>query len=234
MRTRFQQGLEELKERLLTMGGMTEQAVDRAVEAYRLRDIVLCRQVFEGEQAINQAERGIDELAIDLLAMQQPMAVDLRFITAVMKINADLERVGDQAVNIAERVIDMNAYPQVELPVDIPRMAAVVSGMVRRALEAFIHAKPDVAEAVLKMDNVVDDMNSEAFIALANRMHDVPEVTRQALDTLLIVRNLERVADHATNIAEDVIFWVRGTDVRHLGPEADAEVEPQPDNRAPH
>jgi|SRR5688572_2027159 len=223
MRTRFQMGLDELKERLLTMGGLAELAVDRAVEAYRLRDIVLCRQVFDGEQTINRAERGIDGLAIDLLAMQQPMAVDLRFITAVMKINADLERVGDQAVNIAERVIDMNAYPQVELPVDIPRMAGIVSGMVRRALEAFIHAKADVAEAVLKMDNVVDEMNREAFIALANKMHDSPEGTRQALDTLLIVRNLERVADHATNIAEDVIFWVRGKDVRHLGPEADLD-----------
>ena len=226
MRTRFQLGLDELKERLLTMGGIAEQAVDRAVEAYRLRDIVLCRQVFESEQTVNGAEREIDQLAIDLLAMQQPMAVDLRFITAVMKINADLERVGDQAVNIAERVIDMNAYPQVELPVDIPRMAGVVSGMVRRALESFIHAKADVAEAVLKMDNVVDDMNREAFVALANTMHDSREVTRQALDTLLIVRNLERVADHATNIAEDVIFWVRGTDVRHLGPTADEATEP--------
>ena len=143
-----------------------------------------------------------------------------------VRANADLERVGDQAVNIAERVIDMNAYPQVELPVDIPRMAGVVSGMVRRALESFIHAKADVAEAVLKMDNVVDDMNREAFVALANTMHDSREVTRQALDTLLIVRNLERVADHATNIAEDVIFWVRGTDVRHLGPAADEASEP--------
>jgi phosphate transport system protein len=225
MRTRFQLGLDELKERLLTMGGIAEQSVDRAVEAYRLRDITLCRQVFDGEQTINQAERAIDQLAIDLLAMQQPMAVDLRFITAVMKINADLERVGDQAVNIAERVIDMNAYPQVELPVDIPRMAGVVSGMVRRALEAFIHAKADVAEAVLKMDNVVDEMNEEAFVALANKMHDAPDTTRQALDTLLIVRNLERVADHATNIAEDVIFWVRGTDVRHLGASADLPAE---------
>jgi phosphate transport system protein len=160
-------------------------------------------------------EREIDELAFDLLAMQQPMAVDLRFILAVTKINSDLERVGDQAVNIAERVMDMVELPAVELPVDIPRMAAASSAMVRRALESFIEGKAELAQAVLEMDNVVDRMRDEAFILLVRDMNDRPEVTRQALDALLIARNLERVADHATNIAEDVIFWVRGADVRH-------------------
>lgn len=215
MRERFHQGLDELRAKLLAMGGMAEQAVERATQAYRDRDLRLCNAVLEGERAINRIEREIDELALDLLAMQQPMAVDLRFITAVMKINADLERVGDQAVNIAERVMDIVKLPEAELPIDVPRMAATVSGMVRRALESFLQAKAELAEAVLKMDDVVDRMNDEAYVAMVNVMQSQPEMTQQALDVLLIARNLERVADHATNIAEDVIFWVRGADVRH-------------------
>ena len=214
-RTRFQQGLEELKQRLLEMAGMAEQAVDRATQAYRRRDLSACKQVLEGEQAINRAEREIDELALDLLAMQQPMAVDLRFILAVIKINADLERVGDQAVNIAERVMDLSGYPAAELPVDIPRMASLAAGMVRRALEAFLREDAGLAQAVLQMDDVVDRMNREAYISMSKLMKASPELAPQALDALLIARNLERVADHATNIAEDVIFWVRGADVRH-------------------
>jgi phosphate transport system protein len=147
--------------------------------------------------------------------MQQPMAVDLRFILAVTKINSDLERVGDQAVNIAERVMDMTEQPAVDLPIDIARMGAAVSAMVRRALESFIEGKAELAQAVLEMDNVVDRMKDDAFIQLVKTMNQRPEIVRQALDALLIARNLERVADHATNIAEDVIFWVQGSDVRH-------------------
>ncbi|MGH9512816.1 MAG: phosphate signaling complex protein PhoU [Terriglobales bacterium] len=220
MRTRFQQGLDDLRSRLLRMGGLAEQAVDRASQAYIDRDLARCQMVLEGETMINVAEREIDELAFDLLAMQQPMAVDLRFILAVTKINSDLERVGDQAVNIAERVMDLAELPKVDLPVDIPRMSSAVAAMVRRALESFIEGKAELAQAVLEMDNVVDRMKDEAFITLVKAMNGQPNVTRQALDVLLIARNLERVADHATNIAEDVIFWVRGADVRHMGPEA--------------
>jgi phosphate transport system protein len=215
MRTRFQLGLDELREKLLKMGGMAEQAVDRACQAYRGRDLTLCHRVLENESLINSAEREIDSIALDLMAMQQPMAVDLRFILAVVKINADLERVGDQAVNIAERVIDMVELPAAELPVDVPRMANAASAMVQRALESFIEGKAELAQAVLEMDNVVDRMKDEAFISLVRTMNENPAVTRQALDALLVARNLERVADHATNIAEDVIFWVRGADVRH-------------------
>jgi len=215
MRTRFQQSLEDLRTRLLRMGGLAEQAVDRACQAYLNRDLARCHMVLDGETQINVAEREIDELAFDLIAMQQPAAVDLRFILAVTKINSDLERVGDQAVNIAERVMDMVEMPAVELPVDIARMAAAVSAMVSRALESFIEGQAELAQAVLEMDNVVDRMRDEAFISLVKVMNDRPAVTRQALDALLVSRNLERVADHATNIAEDVIFWVRGADVRH-------------------
>jgi phosphate transport system protein len=217
MRSRFQQGLDDLKEKLLRMGGLAEQAIDRATEAYRTRDSKFCQMVLMGETAINEAEREIDELALDLLAMQQPMAIDLRFILAVLKINADLERVGDQAVNIAQRVLDLISEPEVQLPVDIPRMAQSVSTMVQRALESFLDGKAEVAEAVLQMDGIVDRMKDEAFVVLVDKMQHEPDVTRAALNVLLISRNLERIADHATNIAEDVIFWVRGADVRHGG-----------------
>ncbi len=217
MRTRFHQGLEELKEKLLRMGGMAESAVERAVQAYTRRDPQLARMVLSDEVAINTIEREIDELALDLLAMQQPMAIDLRFITAVMKINADLERVGDQAVNIAERALDAAGLAAVELPVDIPRMAVTSTGMVREALESFIDGKAETAEALLRQDDIVDEMNREIARKMLDWMTHKPQTTRQAMNALLIARNLERVADHATNIAEDVIFWVRGADVRHHG-----------------
>ena len=214
-RTRFQQEMEVLREKLLRMGGMAELAVDRACQAYSNRDLALCQMVLENESLINAAEREIDELAFDILATQQPAAVDLRFILAVTKINSDLERVGDQAVNIAERVMDLIELPATDLPVDIPRMATAVGTMVRRALESFVEGKAELAQAVLEMDHVVDRMRDEAFIMLVRRMNEQPETTQQALDALLVARNLERVADHATNISEDVIFWVLGADVRH-------------------
>ncbi len=215
MRTRFHQSLDELKEKLLRMGGLAEQAVDRATDAYRRRDIALCRRVLEDEQAINIMEREIDELALDLLAMQQPMAIDLRFIIAVVKINADLERVGDQAVNIVQRVLELAKLPDAELAVDIPKVAEVAAKMVRTSLEAFIYVRPDVAESVLKLDDTLDELNAQTYHSMMAVMQRSPDLTPQALNTLLISRNLERVGDHATNIAEDVIFWVRGADVRH-------------------
>jgi phosphate transport system protein len=179
--------------------------------------------VLENESLINAAEREIDEMAFDILATQQPAAVDLRFILAVTKINADLERVGDQAVNIAQRVLDLISEPEVELPVDIPRMADGVSTMVQRALESFLDGKAEVAEAVLQMDGIVDRMKDEAFVMLVQKMTDDPSCTRQALDVLLIARNLERIADHATNVAEDVIFMVIGKDIRHGAEHREAE-----------
>jgi phosphate transport system protein len=214
-RTRFHQELDELKHRILAMAGMAEQAVDLAVQAYSQRDLALCQRVLNNEPAINRAEREVDEFAVDLLAMQQPMAIDLRFILAVIKINADLERVGDQAVNIAQRVMNMIEMPPTDLPVDIPAMAAKVRKMVRDSLQSFIEGDTDLARRVLEADDEVDRMNKEAFANLSTCMQTKPESAVQALDALSIARNLERVADHATNIAEDVIFWVRGADVRH-------------------
>jgi phosphate transport system protein len=214
-RIRFHQNLDELKEKLLVMAGMAEQAIQRAIEAYRTADVSLCDLVAQSEPAINRMEREIDQRALDLLAMEQPMAIDLRFILAVIKINADLERVGDQAVNIAERVRDLQASTPVELPVDIPRLAAMAAKMVRNALQAFIDGDPIAAERVLTMDDEVDEMNRSVYRTLTRCLTERPEAAQQALNVLLIARNLERVGDHATNIAEDVIFWVRGADVRH-------------------
>ncbi len=219
MRTRFLQGLDDLKDKLLRMGGLAEQAAEQAVIAYRQHDSAFCTLVFHTEEEINRAEREIDELALDLLAMQQPMASDLRFILAVIKINGDLERVGDQAVNIAQRVEDMLATPAGDLAADIPLMAATATAMIRDALDAFIHADADLAERVLLRDNEVDRMNHEIESAMLEEMRRSPQIIQPALDTLLIARNLERMADHATNIAEDVIFWVRGADVRHHAPQ---------------
>ncbi len=215
MRIRFHQSLDDLKERLLVMAGMAEQAIQRAIEAYRTRDTSICDLVMRGELAINKLEREIDQMALDLLAMEQPMAVDLRFILAVIKINADLERVGDQAVNIAERVQDLKAFAATELPVDIPRMALTASAMVRKALQSFIEGDAEMAQSVLAMDDEVDKLNEAAYFALSTLIQEQPEYTSQALNALVIARNLERVGDHATNVAEDVIFWVRGADVRH-------------------
>ncbi|HEX7727834.1 MAG TPA: phosphate signaling complex protein PhoU [Terracidiphilus sp.] len=214
-RIRFQQSLDELKENLLVMAGMAEQSIQRAIEAYRVRDLSICDLVTRSENAINRLERDIDQAALDLLAMEQPMAVDLRFILSVIKINADLERVGDAAKSISDRVRNMEQMAAVELPVDIPRMATLASEMVRKSLQSFIEADAETARSVLTMDDAVDKMNRAAYNALTKVMEEQSHIAPQALNALMISRALERVADHATNIAEDVIFWVQGDDVRH-------------------
>jgi len=218
MRVTFHQSLDELKERLLVMAGMAEQGIQRAVEAYSTRDLSICELVFRSEPSINRLEREIDQMALDLLAMEQPMAIDLRFILSVIRINADLERVGDQAVNIAVRVREMGAFANIDLPVDIPKLASLSLAMVRKALQAFIEGNAEMADSIFEMDDHVDEMNDAAYNALSSLIREKPELTPQSLNALIIARNLERVGDHATNIAEDVIFWVRGADVRHHAP----------------
>ena len=214
-RIRFQQSLDELKEQLLVMAGRAEQSLQRAIEAYRVRDLSICDLVNRSEMAINRMEREIDQAALDLLAMEQPMAIDLRFILSVIKINADLERVGDSAKAISDRVRSMEQMAQAELPVDIPRMAALAAEMVRKSLQSFIEADAELALTVLTMDDAVDTMNRAAYKSLTAVMEEQSHLAPQALNALMIARALERVADHATNIAEDVIFWVQGEDVRH-------------------
>ncbi len=214
-RIRFQQSLDELKENLLVMAGLAEQAIQRAIEAYRVRDLSICDLVSRSENAINRLERDIDQAALDLLAMEQPMAIDLRFILSVIKINADLERVGDAAKSISDRVRNMEQMAIADLPVDIPKMASLAAEMVRKSLQSFIEADPEIARSVLTMDDAVDAMNRAAYKNLTKVMEEQSHIAPQALNALMICRALERVADHATNIAEDVIFWVQGADVRH-------------------
>jgi phosphate transport system protein len=214
-RIRFQRSLDELKENLLVMAGLAEQAIQRAIEAYRVRDLSICDLVSRSENAINRLEREIDQSALDLLAMEQPMAIDLRFILSVIKINADLERVGDSAKSISDRVRNMEQMAVADLPVDIPRMATLATEMVRKSLQSFIEADAEIARSVLTMDDAVDAMNRAAYKALTKVMEEQSHIAPQALNALMISRSLERVADHATNIAEDVIFWVQGDDVRH-------------------
>lgn len=214
-RIRFQQSLDDLKEKLLVMAGMAEQSIQRAIESYRVRDLSICDLVSRSELAINRLEREIDQAALDLLAMEQPMAIDLRFILSVIRINADLERVGDAAKSISDRVRSMEQMAAAELPVDIPRMASLAADMVRKSLQSFIEGDAEVARGVLTMDDAVDAMNRSAYKALTKVMEEQSHLAPQALNALMISRSLERVADHATNIAEDVIFWVQGADVRH-------------------
>lgn len=214
-RIRFHQSLEDLKENLLVMAGLAEQSIQRAIEAYRVRDVSICDLVTRSEVAINRMERDIDQAALDLLAMEQPMAGDLRFILSVIKINSDLERVGDAAKSISDRVRQIDQLPAADLPVDIPRMAGLAADMVRKSLQSFIDANADLARTVLTMDDAVDAMNRSAYKSLTKLMEEQSHIAPQALNALMISRSLERVADHATNIAEDVIFWVQGADVRH-------------------
>jgi phosphate transport system protein len=214
-RIRFQQSLDELKDQLLVMAGMAEQAIQRAVEAYRTRDLSICDLVSKGEEEINRMQRENDQTATDLLAMEQPMAVDLRFILSAIKINADLERVGDSAKNISDRVRTMEQMSAAEMPVDIPRMASLATEMVRKSLKSFIDADAELSCAVLAMDDAVDSMNRAAYKSLTTVMAEQSSLAPQALNALMIARALERIADHATSIAEDVIFWVQGADVRH-------------------
>ena len=156
------------------MAGLAEQAIQRAIEAYRVRDLSICDLVDRGELAINRLEREIDQMALDLLAMEQPMAIDLRFILAVIKINADLERVGDAAKSISDRVRELEAFPVADLPVDIPRMASTRRRHGAQSLQAFIEADADMAESVLTMDDAVDKLNETAYFTLLNVMKTEP------------------------------------------------------------
>ncbi len=214
-RINFQQQLVALKDKLLAMAALSQQALEFSLEAYLTRDLGLANHVFEIEEAINTAERDVDEMAYDLLAKEQPMAIDLRFILSVIKINGDLERIGDQATNVAARVNALNAQPAISLPVDIEEMGAKVGVMIRRAIQALLEGDSKLAETVLQMDNEIDQMNRAIHEELVGVMQQHPQVAEQSLSAIIISRNLERAADHATNIAEDVIFWVHGNDVRH-------------------
>src|SRR5450631_4676627 len=214
-RIHFQLQLAELKDKLLAMAALAQLSVESAVDAYLQRDLGLCQYVKQNETAINTAQRELDEMAYELLAKEQPMAIDLRFILAVIKINGDLERIGDQSMSIAIRTKDMIGMPVVELPVDFDGMGEFAGRMIRTSIQALLNADAQVADSVLEMDDEIDRMNRVAHADLIKVIQEHPEHTMQALNSILISRALERIADHATNIATDVIFWVRGADIRH-------------------
>ena len=212
---RFAIELEELKTKLLQMGGMVEAAVHRAVRAVVERDDVLAKKVREGEGAINTIEMEIDELATKLLVLQQPVARDLRFLTSVLKINTDLERMGDLADNLASRAQSLSKLPPLKLAIDIPHMSSLVESMLLKSLDAFLRADADLAQEVLMSDDEVDRIRGEAYGEIVAHMQANPSDVQAGVEMIFVVRNLERIGDHATNMAEDVIYMAKGVDVRH-------------------
>ncbi len=214
-RIHYQQQLAQLKDKLLAMAALAEQTMDCALDGYLKSDEVLLHHVLENEAAINAAERSMDEMAYELMAMEQPTAIDLRFLLAVIKINGDLERIGDLSVNIAERARELVRLAAAELPVNMHQMGELTERMIRFAIQALLQGDAEMANSVLAMDDEVDRINRENHQSMVRMMQEHPQWTEQALNTIIISRNLERIADHATNIAEDVIFWIRGADVRH-------------------
>ncbi len=211
----FDQELGELKTRLLEMSSLVETAINRSIKAVVEKNKAAAEEVLRNEARINQMEIEIDDLAIRLLALKQPMAIDLRLITAALKINNDLERMGDLAVNIAERAIDLIREPVIRPMIDIPHIAALVQSMVLKALDSFVARDPELARSVLSSDDAVDDLRTASFHELISFMQRSPQSIPQAVSLISVVRNLERIADHATNISEDVLFYVKGIDVRH-------------------
>ncbi len=215
MERHFERDLEELKERLLWMGSLVEQAVHRAVQSLLESSEKLAQQVVEEENAINELQIEIDERVLHLLALHQLMAADLRFVLAVSRINADLERIGDQAVNIAQAALRILRHPRVKPYIDLPRMSELAEGMVRDSLNAVVHRNEELAKSVLTRDDQVDNLRDQIFRELLTYMMENSAVVFPAFDLILVAKNLERIADHATNIAQDVIYMVAGRDVRH-------------------
>jgi phosphate transport system protein len=211
----FEEELEQLKGKLLEMSALVEAAVQRSVSAVAQKDRSAAEQVFHDEARINALEMEIDEFAINLLATQQVVAADLRLVVAALKINTDLERMGDLSVHIAERAISLLSEPVIRPMVDIRHMSSLVESMVRKSLDAFVANDADMARSVLASDDAVDSLRTASYHELVSFMEKDPQHIPQALDLIGITRSLERIADHSTNIAEDVLFLVKGIDVRH-------------------
>jgi phosphate transport system protein len=215
MERHFERDLNELKERLLWMGSLAERAVHQAVHAVLDSDEQLANRVLDEEGAINELQLEIDDRVVQLLALHQLMAMDLRFVLAVSRINNDLERIGDQAVNIAQGAQRILRHPRVKPYVDLPRMSDVAEEMMRDALNAVVRRDVDLARKVLMSDDKVDHYRDQIFRELLTYMMGDSSVVFAAFELILVAKNLERIGDHATNIAEDVIYIVQGQDVRH-------------------
>jgi phosphate transport system protein len=211
----FQEELEALQGRLLEMGGLAEERVRAAVQGLASREVALIDQVLYGDEPINTLHIEVDQRCFKLLALHQPMAADLRQIVAAVKINSDLERVGDLAVNIAEAAKRYTQHPSIAKLVDIPRMGNIAQAMLRDALDSFVRRDTVLAQHVLNEDDQLDGLKTQIFRKLLTHMLQDPGTVEPALDLILVSRHLERIGDHATNIAEDVIFMVSARDVRH-------------------
>jgi len=211
----FVEELEQLKTKLLEMGSLVEASIQRSILAVTQKDRNAAEEVFRNETRVNAIEIEIDDFAINLLALHQPMAADLRLIVAALKINTDLERMGDLSVSIAERAMSLIEGPVIKPMIDIPHIAGLVQSMVRKALDAFVMRDADLARSVLASDDAVDSLRTACYHELISFMEQDPANIQQALNLLIVTRNLERIADHSTNIAEDVLFLVKGVDVRH-------------------
>ena len=227
----FDEELKLLKEKLLDMASRAEEQIGLAVRGLKDRKQEIACEVLEKEEAINRLDIEIDDMAMRLLALRQPMATDLRFITSAMKIGSDLERIGDLAVNIAERTLELLKFPQLKPLIDIPRMAELAQEMVRDALNAFVNGDANLAKNVCQRDDQVDQLNSQIFRELLTFMMADATTIPRAVDLILVGRHLERIADHATNIGEDVIYMVRGKTIKHhieeIRREAGARSEPK-------
>jgi phosphate transport system protein len=216
----YEEELAELKARLLAMGGIAEERLRAAIAAIVERNATLAQEVAHGDEPVNQHHKDVDNRCFRLLALRQPMAVDLRSILAAVKINTDLERVGDLAVNIAEAGQRYLRHPPVKELIDIPQMALIAQAMLHDALDAYVRRDVELAQRVLDRDDELDHLKERVFRDLLGHMLASPVTVEPALDLLLISRHLERVGDHATNVAEDVIFMVSARDVRHTPPES--------------
>jgi phosphate transport system protein len=226
MERHFDQELEELKSQLLLMGGRSEAIVQKSVEALRRRDALLAREVLDDDKVIDRLEIAVDERCVGMLARHQPMAGDLRFITAALKISNDLERVGDHAVNIAGSALRLSELPTLKPLVDIPRMAQMAAGMLRDALDAFVQRDAVTARRLCRRDDEVDDVNRQLFRELVSFMIEDPGTITRAMELILVARNLERVADLATNVAEEVVFIAEARIIKHHAEEESGVVEP--------
>jgi len=207
--------LEELSNKILEMGGLVESAINRSVRSLVDQNRDLAEQVIRDEPKVNRMEMEIDGIVTRLLALRQPVAKDLRFLTAALKINTDLERIGDLAQHIAERSLSLMHHPLVRPMVDIPNMASLVQSMLLKCLDAFVNADEALARSVLLADDQVDRLRDAVYIELVATMQRDPGIVPAAVDLIFVARNLERIGDHATNIAEDLVFLLRGVDVRH-------------------
>ena len=215
MQRQIDESLLRVRQSLLEMAGLVEEMIADAERAVLTRDALLGARVIRADARVDQLEKAIDELCLIPLALHEPKASDFRFLVAAPKVVGDLERMGDAAVNMSQAAIQLSQEPPLEPLVDLPRLAAMVRGMVRQGLDAFVHKDPVLAREVRARDAEVDAVYQQIFRDLVGRMVDDRRGVRRSLQHLLVAKNLERIADHATNIAEDVIYYLEGRDVRH-------------------